>query len=198
MWAEKWAADKAAAIAAYSGAADKAAAVYSARYGIKHSKPQWLRQSVQCPTARHHLDNMPSAAQSRMAELSWEQHHWVGPDIDIPVPDKEQPSAELVRSSQQDAGCSASVMPSVLHQLNVNCNAARPEQHRQVKADKWLQLVQGILQHCKLARRWEAKHELEGMVEKAAAAESRRRAQQDYMQGRKLQHVVDKAHPKKR
>ena len=54
------------------------------------------------------------------------------------------------------------------------------------------ELVQGVLQHCKLARRWEAKQELEGMLEKAAAAESRRRAQQDYMQGRKLQHVADR------
>ena len=83
MWAEKWAADKAAA-----------GTVYSTRYGMQHSKLQWLRQSVRCPTARQHLDSMTSAAQDRMAELSWEQHHWVGPDIDVAMPESEHPGVQ--------------------------------------------------------------------------------------------------------
>jgi len=110
--------------------------VYSARYGVQRSKPQWLTQSVQCPTARQHLDNMSSAEQSRMAELSWEQHHWTGPDIDVPVPEGSEPLPS--NSLQCDAEQRGQLLGGVEHQ-GQQCTQQRtveqPGWHQQASPD---------------------------------------------------------------
>ena len=79
--------------------------IHSARYGPQRSKPHWLQQSVQCPIAQQRLEGMSPVAQLRMADLSWEQHHWTGPDIDIPVAEQvAQPPGASTKSKKAQKG----------------------------------------------------------------------------------------------